>query len=163
MFMCLFLSRTFCQTPFAGLLLRHGNSGEIRSIFQRNIRDENLKNSGNFPSSCNCSDVTRCESTKNRVHALRGRTLQGGVLGTFWKPPSQNTFCEPFSEPSCFSLSKTIVEKRAPSQNPSENPSPEPFPEPSQNPSLNAVLLYNPLGVHHKSSAIDLVRCRLLD
>ena len=23
---------------------------------------------------------------------LRGRTLQGGVLGTFWKPPSQNPF-----------------------------------------------------------------------
>ena len=37
-----------------------------------------------------------------------GRTLQGGVLGTFWRPPSQN---------------------------PSENPSPGPFPEPSQNPS----------------------------
>ena len=30
---------------------------------------------------------------------LRGRTLQGGVLGTFWKPPSQNPLREPFSEP----------------------------------------------------------------
>ena len=27
---------------------------------------------------------------------LRGRTLRGGVLGTFWKPPSQNPFSEPF-------------------------------------------------------------------
>ena len=30
---------------------------------------------------------------------LRGRALSGGVLGTFWKPPSQNPFWEPFSEP----------------------------------------------------------------
>ena len=30
---------------------------------------------------------------------LRGHTLQGVVLGTFWKPPSQNPFWEPFSEP----------------------------------------------------------------
>ena len=31
-------------------------------------------------------------------------------------------------------------------------PSPEPFPEPSQNPSWNAVLLYDPLGVHPKDT-----------
>ena len=30
---------------------------------------------------------------------LRGRTLRGGVLGTFWKPPSKNPFWEPSSEP----------------------------------------------------------------
>ena len=33
------------------------------------------------------------------VHAWGRRTLRGDVLGTFWKPPSQNPFWEPFSEP----------------------------------------------------------------
>ena len=32
--------------------------------------------------------------------ALRGRTLRGGVLGTFWKPPSQNPSESPSPNPS---------------------------------------------------------------
>ena len=35
----------------------------------------------------------------HRAPRLRGRTLQEGVLGTFWKPAPQKPFWEPFSEP----------------------------------------------------------------
>ena len=62
---------------------------------------------------------------------LRGRTLWGGVPGTFWKPPSQNSFSEPLPR----SLFYCKNHRKTTSRNPSENPSPEPFPEPSQNPS----------------------------
>ena len=58
---------------------------------------------------------------------LRGRTLQGGILGTFWKLPFLRTLLR--------TLFYCKSHSRPPSQNPSENPSPEPFPEPSQNPS----------------------------
>ena len=34
-----------------------------------------------------------------RAHRIRGRTLRGGVLGTFWQPPSENPFWETFSKP----------------------------------------------------------------
>ena len=57
-----------------------------------------------------------------------------------------------FSEPLLRTLLRTLFycknHSKTTSQNPSENPSPEPFPEPSQNPSWNAVLPYDPLGVH---------------
>ena len=78
-----------------------------------------------------------------RKNALRGRTPQRGVLGTFWKSPSQNPFWEPFSEPfftvkpTVGPLLRTLL----------RTPSPEPFPEPSQNPSW-----YDPLGVYPKIS-----------
>ena len=76
---------------------------------------------------------------------LRGRTLQGGVLGTFWKPPpllrtpSENPSQNPFStvKPIEDPLLRTLL----------RTPSPESFPEPSQNPSQNAVLPYAPFGV----------------
>ena len=48
---------------------------------------------------------------------LRRRTLRGGILGTFWKPPSKNAFWEHFSEP--FSTAKPI--RRTLPQNPSQN------------------------------------------
>ena len=54
----------------------------------------------------------------------------------------------PFSEPLLRTLFNCKTHSRAPFQNPSKNPSPEPFPDPSQNPSENAVLPYDPLGVH---------------
>ena len=59
----------------------------------------------------------------------------------------------PFSEPLLRTLLRTLfsckTHSRRPSQNPSEKPSPpEPCPEPSQNPSWNAVLPYDPFGVH---------------
>ena len=50
----------------------------------------------------------------------KGSYCRGGILGTFWKPPSQNPSQNPF-----FTV-KPI--RRSPSQNPSENPSPEPCP-----------------------------------
>ena len=74
----------------------------------------------------------------------RGRTLQAGVLGTFWKLPSQSPFWEPFSEP--FFTVKAIAGPLL--RTLLRTPSPEPCPEPSQNPSQNAVLPYAPLGVH---------------
>ena len=75
--------------------------------------------------------------------------MQGGVPGTFWKLPSQNLFGEPFSElfftvkPIAGPLLRTLLRT-------------EPFPEPSQNPSWNAVLPYDPLGVHPMD---DFPRC----
>ena len=54
----------------------------------------------------------------------KGRTLQGGVLGTFWKPP--------FSEPLLRTLLRTLfyckAHRKPPSQNPSENPFPRTLP-----------------------------------
>ena len=62
---------------------------------------------------------------------LRGRTLQGDALGTFWKPPSR--------KPLLRTLLRTLFTvkpiARPPFGNPSENPSPELSREPSQNPS----------------------------
>ena len=58
----------------------------------------------------------------------RGRTLQRGILGTFWKPYSQNTFWEPSQSPFYFQ-----THGRPTPQNPArlrtfpQNPSPEPF------------------------------------
>ena len=62
---------------------------------------------------------------------VRGRTLRGGVLGTFWKAPSQNPFWEPFSEPFLSvkpiagPLLRTLLRTlpQNPSQNSSQNPS----------------------------------------
>ena len=54
------------------------------------------------------------------------RTLQGGVLGTFWKHP----FSEPLLKTLLRTLSYCKTHSRPPFQNPSENPFPEPFPEP---------------------------------
>ena len=52
----------------------------------------------------------------------RGRTLQGGIPGTFWKPPSQNPFWEPFSEPLLRTLKPRVdrLLKTLP-QNPFQN------------------------------------------
>ena len=63
------------------------------------------------------------EQYKHRIgvdFARLGRTPKGGVLGTFWKTPSQNPFWEPFSEP----LFYCKTHSRPPSQNPSGNPFP---------------------------------------
>ena len=38
-------------------------------------------------------------NTWNTLIDLTQSLFKGGVLGTFWKPPSQNPFWEPFSEP----------------------------------------------------------------
>ena len=62
---------------------------------------------------------------------------QGGVLGTFWKLPSQ--------KPLLRTLFYCKTHKKGPLL---KTPSPEPFPEPSQKPSSNAVLPYDPLGMH---------------
>ena len=72
---------------------------------------------------------------------LRGRTLRGGVLGTFWKPPSQNPYWEPFSEP--FFYRKTHI--RPPSQNPSENPFSRTLPRTFSEPFLERCVAAQPV------------------
>ena len=54
----------------------------------------------------------------------------------------------PFLEPLLRILDRTLLNCKAHSRPPFQNPSPEPFPEPSRNPSKNAVLPYDPLGMH---------------
>ena len=112
----------------------------------------------------------RTENTlilKSTGARLRGRTLQGGVLGTFWKlllkTASENPCQNPFLtvKPILRTLLRTLL----------QNPSSEPFPEPSQNPSQNAVLPYDPSctqikgiqaflrhywGIFHGSSAMKM-------
>ena len=75
-------------------------------------------------------------------HKPRGRTLQQGVLSTFWNPhPSKNHFLQLLS-PLKNPLQDTF-------QEPFWEPSAEPFWEPpSKNPSLKRVLSCNPLSVH---------------
>ena len=90
--------------------------------------------------------------------AKRGGFQTGGFLGRTPKGAystrgrSRHLLETPFSEPLLRTLLRALSycksHSRPPSQNPSENPSPELFPEPSQNPSWNAVLRYDPLGVH---------------
>ena len=58
---------------------------------------------------------------------VRGRTLRGGVVGTF-------------SEPLLRTLLRTLFYCKTHSKPPSKNPSPETSPEPSQNPSKRAFL-----------------------
>ena len=70
----------------------------------------------------------------NREHTEGGRTLRGGVPGTFWKPPSQNPFWKPPSQNRTLFHCKT--HSRHPSQNPSENPSPETLPKTFSEPFL---------------------------
>ena len=78
-----------------------------------------------------------------------GRTPKGAYSP---RGRSRHLLETPFSEPFLRTLLRTLfyckTHSKRPSQNPSENPLPEPFPEPSQNPSWNAVLPYDPLGVH---------------
>ena len=45
------------------------------------------------------ADRVNGTSTTTEHVLSKGRALQGGLLGAFWKPPSQNPFREPFSEP----------------------------------------------------------------
>ena len=58
---------------------------------------------------------------KSLVARLRGRTLQGGVLGALWKPPLRT----PSQNPSLHCKIHSKPPSKNPSENPSENPSPE--------------------------------------
>ena len=79
-----------------------------------------------------------------------GRTPKGAYST---RGRSRHLLETPFSEPLLRTLLRTLfyckTHSRPPSQNSSENPFPRTLsPEPSQNPSQNAVLPYDPLGVH---------------
>ena len=87
--------------------------------------------------SLRCPKSQNLEHVVSRENRARGRTLQGGVLGTFWEPPSQNPF------PRTLFYCKT--HSRPPSQNPSENPSPEPFPRTFSEPFLARYVAVRPL------------------
>ena len=70
-------------------------------------------------------------------HTLKGSYPPRGVLGTFWKPPSQNSFWKPpsqnpyYHKPIAGDLLRTLL--RPLPQNPSQ---------------WNTVLPYDPMGVH---------------
>ena len=80
------------------------------------------QNSARFPIQVWKNDLVKFKEVKTFVgRTARGRALQGGVLGTFWKAPSQNPFWEPFSEPFFYCKSHSR-------QTPFSEPFWEPFP-----------------------------------
>ena len=97
--------------------------------------------------------LTTIGRTPKGAYSSRGRS--GNLLENAFSEPLLRTPSENTSQNTSQNPFYCKIHSKPPSQNPSQNPSENPSPEPFSDPSQNAVLPYDPLGVHPKQEDIS--------